>query len=39
MTSPEWSRFMDNFFGDPYMMWHDGIDPTAAKGLKGDERE
>ena len=30
---------MDNFFGDPYTMWHDGIDPTAAKDLKGDERE
>ncbi len=39
MPSPEWNRFMDNFFGDPYMMWHDGIDPTSAKALKGEERE
>ena len=39
MPSPEWNYFMDNFFGDPYMMWHDGIDPTASRGLKGEERE
>ncbi len=30
---------MDNFFGDPYMMWHDGIDPASAKYLTGEERE
>jgi HEAT repeat protein len=28
---------MDNFFGDPYMMWHDGIDPTSVCGLEGAE--
>lgn len=30
---------MDNFFGNPYMMWHDGINPAAAAYLKGEERE
>jgi HEAT repeat protein len=30
---------MYNFFGDPYTMWHDDIDPTSAKVLKGEERE
>ena len=30
---------MDNFFGDPYMMWHDGIDPTSVRALEGEERE
>jgi len=39
MPSSEWDRFMENFFGDPYMMWHDGIDPTSVLDLKGDERE
>ncbi|TXT55999.1 MAG: hypothetical protein BAJATHORv1_30383 [Candidatus Thorarchaeota archaeon] len=35
----DWDYFMNNFFGDPYMMWHDGIDPTAAARLEGEERE
>ena len=39
MPTEEWIRFMDNFFGDQYTMWHDGIDPTAARDLLGDERE
>ncbi len=30
---------MDNFFGNPYMMWHDGINPKSAAYLKGEERE
>ena len=30
---------MDNFFGDPYMMWHDGIDPSSVCGLEGAERD
>ena len=30
---------MENFFGDPYMMWHDGIDPEAVLHLEGEERE
>ncbi|MHA2423636.1 MAG: HEAT repeat domain-containing protein [Candidatus Thorarchaeota archaeon] len=38
MPSREWDYFMENFFGDPYMMWHDGIDPSAANDLKGEER-
>ncbi|MFW9918865.1 MAG: HEAT repeat domain-containing protein [Candidatus Thorarchaeota archaeon] len=39
MPSRDWEYFMDNFFGNPYMMWHDGINPAAAKYLKGEERE
>jgi hypothetical protein len=38
MPSPEWNHFMRNFFGDPYEMWHDGIDSTASKRLSGEER-
>lgn len=30
---------MDNFFGNQYMMWHDGIDPTSVCGLEGAERD
>ena len=30
---------MSNFFGDPYMMWHDGIDSTAVCLLEGAERD
>lgn len=30
---------MENFFGDPYMMWHDGIDPTSVCLLEGAERD
>ncbi len=30
---------MDNYYGDPYMMWHDGIDETAVRVLKGEERQ
>ena len=39
MPSRQWDYFMSNFFGDPYMMWHDGIDPTAACILEGAERD
>ena len=39
MPSRQWDYFMDNFFGDPYMMWHDGIDPTSVCGLEGAERD
>lgn len=39
MPSRQWDYFMDNFFGDPYMMWHDGIDPKSVCGLEGAERD
>ena len=39
MPSRQWDYFMENFFGDPYMMWHDGIDPTSVNLLKGAERD
>ncbi len=39
MPSRQWDYFMSNFFGDSYMMWHDGIDPTAACILEGAERD
>lgn len=39
MPSREWNRFMDNYYGDPYMMWHDGIDEKSVTRLKGDERD
>lgn len=39
MPSRQWEYFLENFFGDPYMMWHDGIDPTAVCRLEGAERD
>jgi len=30
---------LENYFGDPYMMWHDGIDEKSVTFLKGKERE
>lgn len=39
MPSSDWEYFMENFFGNSYMMWHDGINPRAAAQLKGEERE
>ncbi|MFW9794595.1 MAG: HEAT repeat domain-containing protein [Candidatus Thorarchaeota archaeon] len=39
MPSSEWERFMENYYGDPYMMWHDGIDEKSVTYLKGKERE
>ena len=39
MPSRQWDYFMANFFGDSYIMWHDGIDPTSVSGLGGAERE
>jgi hypothetical protein len=38
MPSPEWKYFMENYYGDPYMMWHDGIDEKSVIPLKGEER-
>ena len=39
MPSRQWDVFMSNFFGDTYIMWHDGIDPTSVCGLEGAERD
>jgi hypothetical protein len=30
---------MENFFGDPYMIWHDGIDSQSVCLLEGAERD
>lgn len=39
MPSRQWDYFMENFFGDPYMMWHDGIDAHSVCALEGAERD
>jgi HEAT repeat protein len=39
MPSREWENFMENYYGDSYMMWHDGIDEKSVTKLKGQERE
>jgi hypothetical protein len=39
MPSDEWNYFIENYYGDPYMMWHDGIDEKSVIPLKGRERE
>ena len=39
MPSRQWEYFMENFFGDPYMMWHDGIDAQSVCLLEGAERD
>jgi len=39
MPSRQWEYFMENFFGDPYMMWHDGIDSQSVCLLEGAERD
>ncbi len=39
MSSDDWQYFMENYFGDPYMMWHDGIDTKSVTRLRGEERE
>ncbi|MFW9810557.1 MAG: HEAT repeat domain-containing protein [Candidatus Thorarchaeota archaeon] len=39
MPSREWERFIENYYGDPYMMWHDGIDEKSVTRLVGEERE
>ncbi|KXH76132.1 MAG: hypothetical protein AM326_07630 [Candidatus Thorarchaeota archaeon SMTZ-45] len=39
MPSDEWNYFVENYFGDPYMMWPDGIDEKSVIPLKDKERE
>jgi hypothetical protein len=39
MPSSEWDYFKRNFFGDYYVMWHDGVDATSVCALKGAERD
>ncbi|MEA2573473.1 MAG: internalin [Chloroflexia bacterium] len=38
MSTPDWDRFYESFFGDPYMAWHDGLDIDALLALEGKER-
>ncbi|TFF93878.1 HEAT repeat domain-containing protein [Candidatus Thorarchaeota archaeon] len=38
MPSRDWEYFLANYYGDPYMMWHDGIDEKSVTRLSGDER-
>jgi len=38
MKSAAWKTFQDTFFGDPYLAWHDGLDPRIVKKLNVDER-
>jgi HEAT repeat protein len=37
--SRQWDDFMDNFFNETHMKWHDGIDPTSVCRLEGAERD
>jgi HEAT repeat protein len=37
--SREWADFVDNFFGDPYILWHDGVDEGAVLRLKDPEEK
>ncbi len=39
MPSDEWKYFMDNYYGNPYMMWHDGINEKSVTRLVGEERD
>ncbi len=39
MPSYEWNAFMESFFGDPYMAWHDGLDTRSLEALEGDQRK
>jgi hypothetical protein len=38
MPGSDWDYFMSNYYGDPYMMWHDGIDEKSVVRLEGEER-
>lgn len=37
--SKAFEQFIDSFFGDPYMAWHDGLDTDSLAALEGDERK
>lgn len=39
MKSVAWKIFIDTFFGDPYMAWHDGLNPGIVKKLNNEERQ
>jgi HEAT repeat protein len=38
-TSREWADFINNYFGDPYYAWHDGIDENAILRLTNPEEK
>jgi len=37
--STRWRQFLSNFFGNDYMMWHDGYDPDAILNLTDEEKQ
>lgn len=39
MPSNEFNAFVESYFGDPYMAWHDGLDEQSLAALTGDERK
>lgn len=39
MPSNEFNSFVESYFGDAYMAWHDGLDEQSLRALKGEERE
>jgi hypothetical protein len=38
-NTPEWADFVNNFFGDPYITWHDGCDENAVLRLKNPDEK
>ena len=38
-TSREWADFVNNYFGDPYYAWHDGIDEGTVLRLTNPEEK
>ncbi len=36
--SSAWKNFIASYFGDPYLMWHDGPDPSAIDRLTVEEK-
>ena len=39
MPSNEFNAFLESYFGDPYMAWHDGLDERSLAALTGEERK
>jgi hypothetical protein len=37
--SSRWQHFLADFFGDNYMMWHDGYDPNSVLNLTAEEKQ
>lgn len=38
MPSYAFQAFVESYFGDPYMAWHDGLDTLSLASLEGEER-